>query len=167
MPVELTMSMSPHESRVIMRLTSQMKPNIRRALTRAGVILERQIKANLTGPGAVRGVKGRPTPGQGFSGGGGLRGSVQFQVSADGMTMRVGPGGIAKKYAAIHEFGGLITQTVTPKQHWFLGLAKDIWVGIGSTLTIPIPARPYVSTAWKAKQREVMDAIQTELMRGI
>jgi len=143
MPAELSMKMKPKQSQILFRLTTKMKPNIRQALVKAGAILEGQIKEHLSGPGFTRNPN-RSSPYPGILSGT-LRSSVHFKLESNGLTVHVGPGGAARKYAAIHEFGGMA----------------------GRGHSTYIPARPYVFTAWKKKQREVMSAIQKELMRGI
>jgi len=55
------------------------------------------------------------------------------------------------KYAKIHHFGGIINQTVTPRQRkffWarFLATGNEMWKfsALAQKINIPIPARPYM-----------------------
>jgi hypothetical protein len=135
--------MTPKRSIKLGRITDQMKPRLKRGLAKAGSIITKQIKEHLAGPGFTRNpARSKPFPGILH---GTLRRSVNFVLESDGLTVHIGPGGDAEKYAAIHEFGGKA----------------------GRKHSVTIPARPYVAPAWKKKGREAINAIRATLMKGI
>ena len=90
--------------------------------------------------------------------------SIDFQQENSGMTVRVGPGGLAGKYAAGLEFGNEIVQTVTPKQQRYLAAAKGIFVRAGQTLRITIPPYPYVQPAWDQRGHDAVAIVSREIM---
>lgn len=86
------------EARVV-RFNTFLGATLKRAksgLVRAGFVVERQIKKNLSG----KRTPGNPYPGWVTTR---LRTSVTSQASSDGMIVSIGPN---VEYAAIHEFGG-------------------------------------------------------------
>lgn len=128
---------------MLAELTATIKQRIRRGLMASGFILERQIKKNLSGPSHTRFPEnGNPYPGV-LSGT--LKGSVSAKMDADGMAVRIGPGGLASPYAAIQEFGGKA----------------------GRNLATTIPARPYVRPAWEQQKDTIIAKIQAELVAGL
>jgi phage gpG-like protein len=124
------------------KMTSQMKTNLRRGVDRATLILEREIKLNLSKGGAFRRTKGQPwipNPGQH------LRvGDDRLRSSWRSSPAKVVSGGVEGHvstdvpYARIHEHG------------------QD-----------PIPKREYVAPAIKDKSKAMRDAIVKEAMRPL
>lgn len=83
----------------VVKFTNFLKdtlPRAKKGLLRAGLVVEGQIKRNLSG----KRTPSNPYPGWVTSR---LRTSVTAQASADGMVVMVGP---HTEYARIHEFGG-------------------------------------------------------------
>lgn len=108
-------------------------------LYKAGLVIEREAKQLLSGPSHTKNPgNGNPFPGVVT---GTLRRSVTTKAEATRAT--IGPGGIAEKYAAIHEFGG------------FAGLNRSA----------QIPARPYMSVSLTNKQEKAFDAMWLEITR--
>ncbi len=124
------------------RFSRQLKPNLKRGVDRATLILETEIKLNLGKGGSFRKLKGEPwvrNPGPNLRIGDGtlrsswkrtpakqVRGGVEGHVSTD------------LPDARIHEFG------------------KD-----------PIPKRPYVQPALDAKRDAMQTAIAKEITRPL
>ncbi len=124
------------------KLTSQMKSNLRRGVDRATLILEREIKLNLSKGGAFRRTKGQPwipNPGQHLRVGDGTLRASWKRTPAKAVTGGV-EGHVASDviYARIHEHG-----------------------------QEPIPKREYVAPAIKDKSKAMRDAIVREAMRPL
>jgi len=126
---------------------ANLNGNLEKGLNHAGRFLEAKMKRRLKA-GNPRGLWKSPHADlRSRSGSAGLRGSITTEPQsgakkvAGGYQVKVGPGGMASRYAAIHEFGGQIN--VTPKMRMFLGMDKGVWLK-KSTTHITIPARPYV-----------------------
>lgn len=77
----------------------------------------------------------------------GTRGSGKSQF------VLVGPGGMAARYARIHETGGRIR--VTKRMRWFLGLTKGIWLK-KTTKFLTIPKREWFIPAIKRNTKKAM-----------
>lgn len=90
--------------------------------------------------------------------------SIDFQQEQQGLAIRVGPGGLAGKYAPGLEFGNEIVQTVTPKQQRYLAAAKGIFVRAGQTLRITIPRYSYVQPTWDQRGHDAIGIISRESM---
>jgi len=134
-------------ARKLVDLDRAMPQQIKRGFYRAGALFEREMKLRLSGR-ALKVVTGR------------LRNSVNPQVSeeAGGIVLRVGPN---VKYAAIHEFGGVIK----PKNGPFLHFKGSFgWVKVGS---VTIPKRPYVKPTLNENLDRAMDIIQREIMKPL
>ena len=87
----------------IENFNARKKGNLRRGLGEAGVMLETQIKRNLSGPSHSRFPgNGNPFPGVVS---GVLRSSVRHKVLDNGMALVVGPGAESRKYSKVHELG--------------------------------------------------------------
>lgn len=142
---------------VIPVIAQHMKANIRLGLMKAGEILQRQMIKNLSG----KRTHGNPYPGWVSST---LRTSVIAQMQPGDAAIAVGPGGAAKSYAAIHEFGGTITQTV--KETRRIKIA-DQWVTLaaGRVLVSRIPKRSYAWPAAMQKTNEIVEAISKAVMK--
>lgn len=89
--------------------------------------------------------------------------SIDFIQEQQGWAVRVGPGGLAGKYAPGLEFGNTIIQTVTPKQQRYLAAAKGIFVRAGQTLRITIPKYSYVQPTWDQRGHDAIDTISREI----
>jgi len=93
-----------------------------------------------------------------------LRSAIGTQ--RDGAAVVIGPFGVG--YAAIHEFGGDVHPTVTPKMRgWAWGMFRETgdqkYMGIALTtkaqLDIHIPARPYLRPALDENRERVLQQI--------
>ena len=156
-------------SKKLNRYSVKLPKATEKGMRQAGAILQAQMQRHVTGSSASV-DKNRQFPG---SVTGKLRRSIKFIIVKQGKNvgLRVGANVV---YAAIHEFGGTITQTVTEKQRWFLGLSAkikqklghNIWLKVGSTLTIKIPKRPFVFPAWPKKRKDVLRVIKKNIMRA-
>ena len=83
------------------RFSKQAKPRLRAGIRDSAIILESQVKDNLSGPSHTRFPgNGNPFPGVLT---GRLRSSVNFVTTDEGLTAMIGPNVV---YARIHEFGG-------------------------------------------------------------
>jgi phage gpG-like protein len=161
--MNLSISMGPNQGRSVLlqNFQSELPANIRRGMTRAGLILKRQIQKNLSGPGRTIPHKyqpsGRKNPGYGKYmasglqfwnanpfpgvGSGDLRISVESHVDSDGLGVQVGPHTV---YAAIHEFGGRA----------------------GRNHSVFIPARPNVWPAFVEQESEIVQTLSESIFGG-
>lgn len=143
------------QTTVIRGLADAMPERLRKALLRSGEILQRQMVENLSGkrttdnpyPGWVSGMLRRITA-----------------VMRGEYAIAIGPGRQASAYAAIQEHGGTIYQTIAESRRVKM---TDGWVTLaaGRTITINIPARPYLVPTWKQRKEDVLAAIKQELVR--
>lgn len=133
-------------------LSRMVEPRLRKGLVKAGAMLAIHMKS-LHGR--------RPYPLRRTQT---LWQSIDFQYRQD-FIVRVGPGGLAGKYAPVLEEGATIRQVVTPKQQRYLAAAKQIYVRAGSTLTIKIPPYPYVSPTWDQKGEAAIQTIISEVLQ--
>ena len=135
------------------RVWNALSPNMRRAMERSTIIIQKKVREQLSLAGkAARRSKASQRAFRKQFGRGGyvpnptkhlrvqtgtLRRSIQREVRGEGLDIegKVGPGGLAKEYATIHEFGGTA------------GRAK-------------IPARPYMAPAFKDSKLSVLKEIE-------
>jgi len=115
-----------------------------KALFRAGSIVERQAKHNLSG-GRLRARTGR------------LRGSVRTEVHGD--EARIGSNVV---YAAIHEFGGEIVPKRASALHF--QTSDGHWV---TTQRVHMPARHWLSSALEESWAKVRDVFEETIRRLI
>lgn len=129
-------------SRKLTRFTRELKPNLKRGVDRATLVLEREIKRNLSKGGTFRKRKGEPwvkNPGPNLRvGDGTLRSSwkrtpaKRVQGGVEGHVASDAP------YSRIHEYGAP-----------------------------PIPKRSYVQPALDKKRDVMMDLIAKEVTRPL
>lgn len=108
---------------------------MQKAVTRAGYLVQRAAKKNLTGGNPLNVQTNR------------LRGSVQVKPKGSGKRAEATVGTIVK-YGALHEFGATITSTWgrghTPRQ-------------------ITIPARPWLNPALESNRKKIVKIIDKEV----
>jgi len=135
--VDLHIKISKKAERVV-RAGERMRPNLRRGITRACVMLQGHIKTLLSGTSHTR-VPGNPNPYPGVLTNT-LRNSVTYEIERDGMAGKVGPGGNAKRYAPALEFG---------HPRWKRGVRY-----------------PFMQPAHQQRSKHVVKIIDDELLRG-
>lgn len=168
--MKITLGKNKKGSVKLNRYQVKLPASTAKGMRLAGAILQGQMQRSVTGVSATI-DKSRQFPG---AVSGKLRNSIKFVLIKQGKTIgvRVGPNVV---YAAIHEFGGTIQQTVTEKQRWFFGLSKkfkqkfgnNFWLKVGHVLTIVIPKRPFVFPAWEKKRVDVIRVISREIARPL
>jgi len=166
MPAELSIKLDDKRFRRTMERFKRQQPQQRRkGMLKGGSILVRSIHKKIGGEGFTR----NPSRTSKYPGvlTGTMYKTIYAKVDPKGTWLVVGPGGAASKYAAALEFGASITQTVSKKQHWYLGLAKGIWIKTGSTLNIRIPPRPFLGDTLKEEVDKVMKIIFGEVVRPL
>lgn len=126
-------------------VTAVTGSQMRRALTAGGLIIEREAKINVRSQGLIE--SGR------------LRNSITTQAEDDS-TVVVGVFSLV--YAAIHEFGGVITAKASEWLHF--KLPNGDWV---MTKSVTIPARPYLRPAYDNNIDKVVKAIGDTLLSFI
>lgn len=140
---------------------------LRTAVKRSAFRVESRVKRNLSGPSHSRFPgNSNPYPGVGPEGGGTLRRSVTTLIGDRGLSATVGPGGLASSYAEIQERGGVITQTLDHNRTFMI---RGSWVTIaaGRTLTIRIPARPYMRPSLEQTREAIIGEFEDAIRRSI
>jgi len=132
-----------------------LKPNMERGLKAAGVLVERELKKEVssrTNPTSFFAKSAHP--GKTATRTGTLKGSITHQMgrSAGGPNVRIGPGGFAAKYAAVREFGARIL--VTDKMRAFLHY-KGIHLKKTTTEIVQEPGPWFKPTVNKARPQIV------------
>jgi len=89
----------------------------------------------------------------------GARGSGKTQF------VLVGPGGLAKEYAAVGEFRPEHI-TVTKKMRWFLGLSKGIWLK-KTTKFLTIPKRAWFIPSVKRNAKKAMRTLENIIFKPV
>ena len=118
------------------RFASRLRPSARRGFVRIGVMFVRDIAQRLSGPShTLFPGCGNPYPGVVS---GTLRASVMYDL-LPGMGVRIGPGGLAEKYAAAQEFG----------------------------TSRGVPARPYVKPSFDDKKDEAIKILRDEIFEPL
>ena len=113
---------------------------LKTGLYKAGLLVESDAKKKLSGPSNTK-VKGsNPFPGV-------VTGNLRRSVTTDCQATRVviGPGGLAERYAAIQEFGGMA----------------------GRNRLVKIPARPYMSKALETVHDKAIDIMFAEFSKAV
>lgn len=129
---------------------ARIERNTVKALDRSGVIVQREIKLQLSKTGNVSGENPSKVGTPPAVRTGHLRRSVQIDRSQIGrFRVRVGPGVI---YARIHELGGVIVPKTKP---WLVFKIPGV-AGLIKTKRVRMPKRPYVKPAAKAARPRVM-----------
>lgn len=143
---------------------SQLKPNMERGLKAAGVYVERELKKSLkdSNPTTFFAKSYRWNL---ASRTGTLRRSITHVMgrSAGGANVRIGPGGLAAKYAPVHEFGARIP--VTDKMRGFLH-----WKGIHlkkSTTEIVIPQREWFKPTVDKSRPSIVQKMEAAIYKPI
>lgn len=141
--------------------SDRMKPQLAKGLMNAGLILEGGWKQMVDHAGFTKDPQ-RTSKYWGICSGVARQG-IARELGSDGYSVRVGPAPASAKYVAVQEHGARITQVVTRKQQRFLAAAKQIYVKVGSTLHIKVPARPVRPDLWGKKSKACIKAITNAL----
>ena len=135
MPISLTVRFGDKSRSIILdKIRDGFNPRVRAAVHRAGLLIEGQIKRNLSGPSHTKNPdNGNPFPGVVH---GRLRASFNTQSAQSGyIETRVGTN---LDYAPIHEFGGMA----------------------GRGHKVRIPERPYIRPALVTVGDKCVDMIE-------
>jgi len=155
------------DKRITRKLRSfgaDLNGNLKRGMEAAGHVLLRNMRRKISGLGFSRNPA-RSSPYPGVKHGQMLRTLFsKVETVTGGPVLRVGP---SVKYAVYQEFGANVTQTVSRKQHFYLGLTKGMWIPIGSTIRMKIPPRPFVGPTFRDEGEKALDMIERAIMKPL
>ena len=160
MTIELKVDLGRHSkgSIKLKRFSKRLLPEFLVAFRKVGVLLVRQIQANLSGAGRKDSPQSHPFPGK-ISGK--LKQSVFFRVrgtsNLNSLGLKVAPKSV---YAARQEFGYDGRQAVTLKMRAFLHSQGIHLRKSTTTIQQHTPSRPYVWPAWEKRFSKIMSIFE-------
>jgi len=133
------------EKRILARLTKfePGDPHLREALTRIGIMIERETKKNITKPREPKNLVDT----------GALLNSIKFKVFKRGSITGVSVGSYAIPYAAVHEFGFSGSVNVASHKRGTSNVSAY-------NRMMNIRARPYLRPAVKSVRKEIIEIIK-------
>lgn len=164
MEVSVTFAGSKQGSIKLKGYLQGLKPNMERGLRAAGVLVERALKLELKDSNPTT-FFAKSYNWRLASRTGTLRRSITHQMgrTAGGPNVRIGPGGYAAKYGAVHEFGAKIP--VTERMRAFLHF-KGVHLR-KSTTEIVIPKREWFKPTVDKARPQIITTMERVIYKPI
>jgi phage gpG-like protein len=156
MSVEFDLSQLRQTLDTLSRFSSSDSPFLARALNRAGSVLATQIRVELRRSGLRRRT-------------GDLANSIDYRIERRGNEVVLEAGSFGVRYAAIHEFGGIVNIPAhirTQTQVFGRPLDSPIQVNVRAH-TKTFTARPFVRPAVLRQAENIANIIQEEMANAI
>lgn len=153
------------ESIKVKRFSDKLKPQMRKALKNAGVLMERELKIKLKPSNT--GLIGKSPHTELRSRTGMLRSSIGHKMGtgAGGDNVKIGP---HLFYGAVHEFGGRIPVTARMRKKSLFQVAPGQFRRFAKTTShIRIPPRPWFSPTVKKERGKIVQTFRQAIYKPL